>query len=367
MMIIWASSSGLRAASIKIEVIYFCLCIISFIISVIMSSLDTVLNDDITSKQKKDAIEKALSGIFCGKCDQYEIDYGESDLVYDLLINKIIPVFTTDTSSEIYMFLARFYQLEEDYDNMIKYDLLAIEKGNVISMLVLGCFFKDMHKYENMLKYFLMGIDRGCKMCSCSLGNYYYKIQNFDAAIKYYLISIAAGSINAMINVGHCYYYKKDTINTVKYYLMAYDNGRISIANDLGDHYKGINDFDNMIKYYLIAINNGFFDNLDVLFNHYIKNNHDSGLIVFHKLAIDKIPKANSYLSQLLLNASSFGRLEFINTVCLSAQELQIAKNEIVELKSYIDELELLPEGPKYAEAKKHFESLSTASTVGMS
>jgi tetratricopeptide (TPR) repeat protein len=328
-----------------------------------MSSLDTVLNDDITPEQKKDAIEKALSGILSTKCDKYEIDCGESDLVYDLLINKIIPVFTTDVSGEIYMFLARFYQLEEDYDNMIKYDLLAIEKGNVMSMLVLGCFFKDTHKYENMLKYFLMGIDKGCKMCSCSLGSYHYKIQNYDTAIKYYLISIAAGSINAMINAGHCYHLKRDTINTVKYYSMAYDNGIISAANDLGDHYKGINDFDNMIKYYLIAINNGFFHKLGVLFNHYIKNNRDSGLIIFHKLAIDKIPKANSYLSQLLLNASSFGRLEFINTVCLSAQELQISKNENIELKSYVEELELLPEGPKYAEAKKHFESLST---VGM-
>jgi tetratricopeptide (TPR) repeat protein len=325
-----------------------------------MSSLDTVLNDDITPKQKKDAIEKALSGIFSGKCDKYEIDCGESDLVYDLLINKIIPVFTTDTSSEIYMFLARFYQLEEDYDNMIKYDLLAIEKGNILSMFVLGYYFKDKHEYDNMLKYFLMGIEKGSILCACSLGSYYYKIQNLDAAIKYYLISIAAGGINAMINVGHCYYFKNDIINTVKYYSMAYDNGIISTANDLGDHYKGINDFDNMIKYYLIAINNGFYDNLYVLFCHYTRKDIDNGLIVFHKLAIDRIPKAESYLSQLLVIASSSGRLQFIKTICLSAQELQISKNENIELKSYVEELELLPEGPKYTEAKKHFESLCT-------
>jgi tetratricopeptide (TPR) repeat protein len=329
---------------------------------IVMSSLDTILNDAIISKQKKDAIEKALLGI----SDTYDIYCNEYNVIYDLLINKIIPVFTTDTSGEIYMFLARFYQLQHDYDNMLKYDSIAIEKGNIMSMLVLGCFFRERKEYDNMVKYFLMGVNKSCKLCSNSLGNYYYDIKNYDTAIKYYLIGIAAGGISAMVNAGHCYYYKEDTINIIKYYSMAYDKGIISAANDLGDHYGRINDYTNMIKYYLIAINNGFFDNLYALFCHYTRKDIDNGLIIFHKLAIDRIPKAESYLSQLLVIASTSGRLEFIKTICLSAHELQISKNENIELKSYIEELELLPEGPKYAEAKKHFESLSTVSSVGM-
>jgi tetratricopeptide (TPR) repeat protein len=326
-----------------------------------MSSLDTILNDVVTPEQKIDAIKKALVEI---TGDKYDIYCNECDVVYDLLINKIIPVFTTDLSSEIYMVLARFYQQQHDYDNMMKYDSIAIEKGNIMSMLALGCFFKDKHEYDNMLKYFLMGIDKGCRRCSCHLGTYYYKIENFDAAIKYYLISIAGGSINAILNIGHCYYYKGDRINTIKYYLMAYDNGIISIANDLGDQYNRIRDFDNMSKYYLAAINNGNFDKLHFLFKHYLATDCNSGLIIFHKLAIDEVPKADSYLWQLLYNANCFERSKFIKTICLNARELQISKNEIADLKSYITELELAPEGPKYAEAKKHFESLCTVEMI---
>jgi tetratricopeptide (TPR) repeat protein len=341
---------------IKIEFIYFCLCIISFIISNIMSSLDTILNDN-TPKEKIDAIKKALIEI---TSDRYDISCNEYHVVYDLLINKIMPVFTTDLPSEIYMFQARFYQLQHDYDNMMKYDLIAIEKGNVMSILALGWFFRGKYDYDNMLKYFLMGIDKGCEMCSYALGMHYYYYRDIDVAIKYYLISIARGSINALHNIGHCYYYEGDTANVIKYYVMAYDNGIISAANNLGNYYKRISDYDNMIKYYLLAINKGNFDKLPALFTYYLQTDCSAGLIIFHKLAIDEIPKADSYLSKLLYNADNDERSQFIKTICLTARELQISRKEIADLKSYVTELELLPEGPKYTEAKKHFESLST-------
>ena len=47
---------------------------------------------------------------------------------------------------------------------MIKYYLMAIEKNNSDSMFNLGYYYKEIKDYENMMKYYLMAAKKGTLM-----------------------------------------------------------------------------------------------------------------------------------------------------------------------------------------------------------
>ena len=50
------------------------------------------------------------------------------------------------------------HEKQKDYENMIKYYLMAIEKGNSDAMNNLGIYYEEQKDYENMMKYYLMAI-----------------------------------------------------------------------------------------------------------------------------------------------------------------------------------------------------------------
>jgi tetratricopeptide (TPR) repeat protein len=322
-----------------------------------MSLLESEQTDGITPEQKIKAIHTVLIAItsesFISVCNDY-------DVAYDLLINNIIPVITSSTSGEIHMFLARFYQQRLDYDNMLKNDLIAIEKDNIDSVRFLSLYYDKKKDYDSMKKYCLIGIEQNDARCACHLGNYYYAIMDITNAIKYYLISIKIGNYpNAMINIGHSYSFIHDNNNAIKYYLMAFGYGIIEAINEVGQFYMLRGDHTNMVKYYLLAIINGNYDRLYHLYRHYKLYDIDNGISVFTKLVVKEVPGADCYLARLL-HTDNDTCLKFVKTVYINMQKLEASRKEIADLKSYVTELELAPEGPKYAEAKKHFESLCT-------
>jgi predicted DNA-binding WGR domain protein len=57
--------------------------------------------------------------------------------------------------------LAKYYEKQNDYSNMVKYYLLAIEQGNIASMTNIGLHYEIQKDYDNMLKYYLIAIDKG--------------------------------------------------------------------------------------------------------------------------------------------------------------------------------------------------------------
>jgi len=59
--------------------------------------------------------------------------------------------------------LAIYYHRIKNYDEMKKYYLMAIDLGNINSMVGLARYYDNIEKnYDMMKKYYLMAIDGGC-------------------------------------------------------------------------------------------------------------------------------------------------------------------------------------------------------------
>jgi tetratricopeptide (TPR) repeat protein len=97
----------------------------------------------------------------------------------------------------IYGFLGDYYYDINQYDLMIKYNLLAIEKKDVGAMLVLGAYYQDTEiNYELMKKYFLMAVNEKSDLAMYTLSKHYYTVEkNYEEAIKYYSMGIAISGV----------------------------------------------------------------------------------------------------------------------------------------------------------------------------
>jgi TPR repeat protein len=79
------------------------------------------------------------------------------DQVHDLFFEGIIP----DTDDDVInMFIAIYYNIIDDSEKMIEYDLKSIAKGNSDAMCNLGCYYADKDK-EKSRYYHLMAIEHG--------------------------------------------------------------------------------------------------------------------------------------------------------------------------------------------------------------
>ena len=156
-------------------------------------------------------------------------------------------------------------------------------------------------------------------------------IGNIDEAIKYYKMAIDKGNTYAIGNLAYVYHKeqeKKDLNEAIKYYKMAIDKGLPDSMNNLGVlyHYElAKQDFDEAIKYYKMAFDNGFIFALDEIINILMGNKEllKKYMTLFWKLETEK------------------SKLETENS----------------KLEEYITELEYMPGGVGYNEAKEHFES----------
>jgi len=85
--------------------------------------------------------------------------------------------------------VSNHYYNIEDYEQMKKYCLLAIDAGNTMAMFNLGRYYKECeNNHELFMKYHLMAINEGDTDAIVSLGIYYYQIADYKMAEKYYLI-----------------------------------------------------------------------------------------------------------------------------------------------------------------------------------
>jgi hypothetical protein len=249
------------------------------------------------------------------------------DTVYNLLINNIIPVITSDDKNDISFFLARYYYIKQDNDNMEKYYLMSIEHKNIQAMVNLGFYYKRHKNYTDMEKYYLMAIEYKSAWGMNNLGFYYHEQKDYEQMKKYYLMAIDEKDHTAMYNLGFYYSEKKEYEQMKKYYIMASENHPVALVS---------------------------------LFNHYYSSyNEDDGLIVLHNLHKKGIPNAYTNFLKLLKVANDTAissYCEYMKNIDLESDK---QKAEITNLKSYITELEFAPDGPKYKETKDHFESIS--------
>jgi hypothetical protein len=152
----------------------------------------------------------------------------------------------------------------------------------------------------------------------------------------------------------------------IKYYQMAIEKNHAFAMLYLASFYDDQNDYDNMMKYYKMAGMNGNKDVLPIIRIEYEKKSIYEGLLYFNDLlkkasnTSDHEILTQNYMA-LIKNAPESAIFEFIKHLNSFETKLDSASSKITELESYITELELAPEGPKYAEAKKHFESLQAS------
>ena len=98
--------------------------------------------------------------------------------------------------------------IDSNWKLMIKYYLMAIEKGNLDAMYNLGRYYDAIeNNYDLMKKYYLMAIDKGDSWAMNNLGIYYKNIEkNYDLMKKYYLMANKYKYINTNKYITQIYY-----------------------------------------------------------------------------------------------------------------------------------------------------------------
>jgi TPR repeat protein len=122
---------------------------------------------------------------------------------------------------------AKYYYDIEDFEEMVKYYLMAISVGNnVTAMYNLGTYYYNINDFENMMKYYHMAIQNNDVHSMINMGAYYHSRKDFEIMKLYYLRAIELGNSDAMFNMGRYYMdIKKDYDMGTKYYMMAAEKG----------------------------------------------------------------------------------------------------------------------------------------------
>jgi tetratricopeptide (TPR) repeat protein len=318
-------------------------------------------------------------------------DIESLNIIYDLYANNIIPIVTNETNKEILLYLGLYYKLQGDCENMLKFYLMAIDKKCIIAMRNLAYYYKTLNDHDNMLEYYMMAINLKDSKSMTLLASYYEEQKDNNQMCKYYLMAVEQKNNIAMNNLGNYYQSVNDHDNMFKYYLMAIDQNSTESMNHLASYYAEIKDHDNMLKYSLMAIERKFpqamyslstyywnqwdmknalkyslmavehknYSPFPRLVQYYLTNDCDVGINLFNDLYMKGVPDAESCLAQLLHGCNLASVTMFLKNMKDIKVQFDAQKKDISDMKSYITELELLPDGPKYMEAKQHFESIS--------
>ena len=124
--------------------------------------------------------------------------------------------------------MGRLYYKEQKNDKeMLKYYLMAIEKGNCDAMNNLGYYYHNQKNIPEMLKYYHMAIEKGNGDAMYNLGYYYDEQKNIPEMLKYYHMAIEKEYTYAMCNLGFYYHEQKNFEEMLKYYEMLIEKNII--------------------------------------------------------------------------------------------------------------------------------------------
>ena len=156
------------------------------------------------------------------------LEYSKEEKVYEDIIIDIHDSLVLDinkydiTNGYILFFIGEYYEFKNiNYNEMIKYYLMSIDKDNINAMNNLARHYESIHDYDNTVKYYLMAIDKGCSSAMNNLGHYYFFDANHDEMLKYFLMAIEYGNKTAMKNLAIYYSLISDFDNAKKYTLMG--------------------------------------------------------------------------------------------------------------------------------------------------
>jgi TPR repeat protein len=383
-----------------------------------MTSLDN--DSTVSTPNKIKAIADFKCNILLPSCIAYAEE--SIDTIYELVQNNVIPIVTNRSHPAILLYLGCYYYMKKDFESMTEYFLMAINQKDFNAMCCLALYYENNKDYQNAIKYYLMAsnkengvgfygagfcygqiknekekikyylmaaekehitairwlisyyekmkdttnmikyyhilIKKGCPKSMVDLGNHYYVLKDYSNMLRYYLMAIEKGNIMAMHNLGVYYHDKADYTNMLKYCLMAVHHKDTRAMNTLGVYYKNLKDYTNMIKYFLMAIQHGDLRKVQFICDHFMANDCDAGLIIFSELFEKGIPDIDNQYMSLLRKASDSALLAHVKHLSNIKTQLATQNAKIISMETYITELELAPGGPKYRDAKDHFESI---------
>ena len=124
--------------------------------------------------------------------------------------------------------LANLYYARNDYKIAKHYYLMAIECNNASAMNGLAIYYYDVkQKIKKAEHYFLMAINCGNITAMCNYAFINIK-RDFTKAISHYLMAIEKGERESILILADIYLRKKDYTNAEKFFNMAIDNNCIN-------------------------------------------------------------------------------------------------------------------------------------------
>jgi len=204
--------------------------------------------------------------LYCG------VYYENVEENYDLMKKYYLMAINLNHSDAM-NYLALYYEItEENYDLMKKYYLMAIELNHSDAMNYLALYYEENEKnYDLMKKYYLMAIKLNNSSAMSNLADYYEENEkNYDLMKKYYLMSIELNNSSAMYNLAFYYQFTEKNYDLMKkYYLMAIKLNNSDAMNYLALYYEDIENNDQsfveLYKYedkeYFIKLFNYKFEN----------------------------------------------------------------------------------------------------------
>ncbi len=84
--------------------------------------------------------------------------------IYDFYfsnVNQIEDISLSDCSELELLYYGVYSYVNKNYCDMMGYYEMAIEKGNIDAMYLLGYYYETRGDYENMIEWYLMAIENG--------------------------------------------------------------------------------------------------------------------------------------------------------------------------------------------------------------
>jgi len=240
--------------------------------------------------------------------------------------------------------------------NLYKYDIDerdTFKMEDSIIDLYYGVYYKIKKNYEQMKKYYLIAIEKGNSDAMYNLGFYYQETKkDYKKMKKYYLMAIEKGHCKAMNSLGFYYQDKKNDYEQMKkYYLMAIEKGHRVVMYNLGFYYQTIEkNYEQMKKYYLMAIEKGDYDTIYHL-ELFCKNNNDTlGLLQLYIKIDDKTKISDilvNYCNQKIVDKEINSiLLQYLN--CIDDHDLPVVFKILKQL--FNNQIDLLEAHFKYSE-----------------
>ncbi len=151
-------------------------------------------------------------------------------------------------------YLGYIYDVEDDFENAIKYFEMGAEKNSIICCdFLLGIYRDDdcgnanvpkhLRNNEKAIYYGRKGALLGHAAIANEMGSIYYDVEkDMNEAVKFYRMAAEQGNINAQNNLASCYYHghgiPQDYEKTFEWYRKAAEQGHVDAQNNLGACYQ---------------------------------------------------------------------------------------------------------------------------------